>query len=134
MTIICGCIMLLLFASETRDYLTPEIREELIVDTTRAGKLKINLDVVFPRISCDYLVLDAMDVSGEQHIDIEHNIFKRRLDLEGKPIQDPQKQAVIGVKKLTNTTLDDTEKVPCGYYRVPIYTENWIICMDNLIK
>ena len=115
MTIICGCIMLLLFASETRDYLTPEIREELIVDTTRAGKLKINLDVVFPRISCDYLVLDAMDVSGEQHIDIEHNIFKRRLDLEGKPIQDPQKQAVIGVKKLTNNTLDDTEKVPCSY-------------------
>jgi len=111
MTIICGCIMLLLFASETRDYLTPEIREELIVDTTRAGKLKINLDVVFPRISCDYLVLDAMDVSGEQHIDIEHNIFKRRLDLEGKPIQDPQKQAVIGVKKLTNTTSDDIEKV-----------------------
>ena len=125
MTIICGCIMLLLFASETRDYLTPEIREELIVDTTRAGKLKINLDVVFPRISCDYLVLDAMDVSGEQHIDIEHNIFKRRLDLEGKPIQDPQKQAVIGVKKLTNTTLDDTEKVPCSYSTVPIYTKNW---------
>ena len=123
MTIICGCIMLLLFASETRDYLTPEIREELIVDTTRAGKLKINLDVVFPRISCDYLVLDAMDVSGEQHIDIEHNIFKRRLDLEGKPIQDPQKQAVIGVKKLTNTTVDDTEKVPCGYYRVPRYAK-----------
>ena len=114
MTIICGCIMLLLFASETRDYLTPEIREELIVDTTRAGKLKINLDVVFPRISCDYLVLDAMDVSGEQHIDIEHNIFKRRFDLEGKPIQDPQKQAVIGVKKLTNTTSDDIEKVQCG--------------------
>ena len=127
MTIICGCIMLLLFASETRDYLTPEIREELIVDTTRAGKLKINLDVVFPRISCDYLVLDAMDVSGEQHIDIEHNIFKRRLDLEGKPIQDPQKQAVIGVKKLTNATLDDTEKVPCGYQRGPIYIYVWII-------
>ena len=52
------------------------------------NKLKINLDVVFPRISCDYLVLDAMDVSGEQHIDIEHNIYKRRLDLDGKPIED----------------------------------------------
>ena len=104
--------MILLFASETRDYLTPEIREELIVDTTRAGKLKINLDIVFPRISCDYLVLDAMDVSGEQHIDIEHNVFKRKLDLEGQPLDDPQKQAVIGVKK-TNATSGDSEKVFC---------------------
>ena len=104
MTILCGAIMILLFASETRDYLTPEIREELIVDTTRAGKLKINIDVVFPRISCDYLVLDAMDVSGEQHIDIEHNMFKRKLDLDGKPIEDPQKQAVIGVQKVNSTS------------------------------
>lgn len=109
MTIICGAMMILLFASETRDYLTPEIREELIVDTTRAGKLKINLDVVFPRISCDYLVLDAMDISGEQHIDIEHNVFKRKLDMDGKPIEDPQKQAVIGVQKGNSTSVNDAK-------------------------
>ena len=80
------------------------MKKYLIVDTTRAGKLKINIDVVFPRISCDYLVLDAMDVSGEQHIDIEHNMFKRKLDLDGKPIEDPQKQAVIGVQKVNSTS------------------------------
>ena len=112
--------MILLFASETRDYLPPEIREELIVDTTRAGKLKINLDIVFPRISCDYLVLDAMDVSGEQHIDIEHNVFKRKLDLEGKPLDDPQKQAVIGVKK-ANATSGDSEKVQYGMDKTQIH-------------
>ena len=112
MTISCGLIMILLFASETQDYLAPELREELIVDTTRAGKLKINLDFVFPRISCDYLVLDAMDVSGEQHIDIEHNVFKRKLDLDGKPIDDPQKQAAIGTGvKTTNSSSTSNEKV-----------------------
>ena len=112
MTILCGVIMVLLFASETQDYLTPEIREELIVDTTRTGKLKINLDFVFPRISCDYLVLDAMDVSGEQHIDIEHNVFKRKLDMEGKPLEDPQQQAVIGTgAKNTNATSNAVKKV-----------------------
>ena len=130
MTIICGFIMILLFASETRDYLTPEIREELIVDTTRAGKLKINLDIVFPRISCDYLVLDAMDVSGEQHIDIEHNVFKRKLDLEGKPLDDPQKQAVIGVKK-TNATSGDSEKVLCRLDKTQINMIRLITPMDN---
>lgn len=38
------------------------------------------------------LSLDAMDSAGEQHLHIEHNIFKRRLDLEGKPIEDPKKE------------------------------------------
>ena len=109
MSICCGLIMTLLFASEIRDYLTPEVKEELIVDTTRTGKLKINLDMVFSRVSCDFLVLDAMDISGEQHIDIAHNIFKRRLDLEGKPIQEPQKQLSIGVSKPKNETTDEVK-------------------------
>ena len=38
------------------------------------------------------LSLDAMDLSGEQHINIQHNIFKRKLDLDGQPLQEPQKQ------------------------------------------
>ena len=37
-----------------------------------------------------------MDTSGEQHLQIEHNIYKRRLDLEGKPIEDPQKEEIGG--------------------------------------
>lgn len=37
------------------------------------------------------LSIDAMDTTGEQHLQIEHNIFKRRLDLNGKPIEDPQR-------------------------------------------
>lgn len=35
-----------------------------------------------------------MDTTGEQHLDIEHNIFKRRLDLSGKPIEDPQRTSM----------------------------------------
>lgn len=33
-----------------------------------------------------------MDTSGEQHLKIEHNIYKRRLNLDGKPIEDPKKE------------------------------------------
>ena len=36
--------------------------------------------ILFFRISCDYLSLDAMDVSGESHIGVEHNVYKRRWD------------------------------------------------------
>lgn len=117
LTVISGIVMFLLFASEIRDYLTPELTEELFVDTSRSGKLKINLDIVFQTISCDYLGLDAMDVSGEQHIDIEHNIYKTRLDMSGKPLEDPRKEAALGiVAKVVNKTVSNSSEhvVVCG--------------------
>ena len=117
LTVLSGIAMVILFASEIRDYLQPELKEELFVDTSRTGKLKINVDVIFSRISCDFLSIDAMDVSGEQHIDIEHNIFKRRLDLDGKPIEDPQKEHNLGaVAKISNETskASGENKTVCG--------------------
>ena len=45
--------MVALFLSELRDYLTPRINEELFVDTSRGSKLRINLDIIIPTISCD---------------------------------------------------------------------------------
>lgn len=38
-----------------------------------------------------------MDTTGEQHLHIEHNIFKRRLDLNGKPIEDPQRTSKYNI-------------------------------------
>lgn len=40
------------------------------------------------------LVLDAMDSSGDQHLSMDQNIHKRRLDLNGNPIEEPKKQEV----------------------------------------
>eukprot|EP00090_Calanus_glacialis_P002824 TRINITY_DN12091_c0_g1_i1.p1 TRINITY_DN12091_c0_g1~~TRINITY_DN12091_c0_g1_i1.p1 ORF type:complete len:382 (+),score=116.59 TRINITY_DN12091_c0_g1_i1:53-1198(+) len=112
-TVMAAVVMVLLFASETQDYLTPGIDEQLFVDTTRGAKLKINIDIVFPKIGCDFLSLDAQDVSGEQHIAIEHNIYKRRLDLEtGQPIDEPEKHEVGEVEKIVNNT--EVGEVVCG--------------------
>ena len=36
--------------------------------------------------------IDAMDLSGEHQINVQHNLYKRRLDYEGKPLEDPEKQ------------------------------------------
>ncbi|CAL1682124.1 unnamed protein product [Lasius platythorax] len=103
-TIISTIIMGILFMSEINYYLTPSMSEELFVDTSRGSKLRINLDIIVPTISCDLLSIDAMDTTGEQHLHIEHNIFKRRLDLNGKPIEDPQRTNITDTKAVNKTT------------------------------
>lgn len=41
------------------------------------------------------LSLDAMDSAGDQHLHIEHNIYKRRVDLSGNPIEEAKKEEII---------------------------------------
>lgn len=39
------------------------------------------------------LSIDAMDVSGEQQIDVDHHLWKQRIDLEGNKIDEaPEKE------------------------------------------
>ncbi|XP_053981386.1 endoplasmic reticulum-Golgi intermediate compartment protein 3 [Hylaeus volcanicus] len=116
-TIISTIIMGILFLSEVNYYLTPTLSEELFVDTSRGSKLKINLDIIVPTISCDLLSIDAMDITGEQHLQIEHNMFKRRLDLNEKPIEEPQKTDITNTKALKETTektVESTTVKECG--------------------
>ncbi|KPM11477.1 endoplasmic reticulum-Golgi intermediate compartment protein 1-like protein [Sarcoptes scabiei] len=86
-----------MFLLELHYYLTPYVQEELMVDLSGGKKLKISFDIVFPHIICSHLSLDATDVSGEQHINIDHNIFKRKLNENGDPIELPQKDNSHGL-------------------------------------
>lgn len=110
-------IMFILFISELNYYLTTEVHPELFVDTTRHQKLRINVDIFFPNVGCAYLSIDAMDVSGEQQSDLEHNIFKKRYDKDGKPVEKARKQE-LGDKseeamKALNTTEDPNKCETC---------------------
>ena len=49
--------------------------------------------------------MDAIDSSGEQQFGVEHNIFKRRLDLEGNPLQEAELDTL-------NKSHNNTEVVP----------------------
>ncbi|XP_078382072.1 endoplasmic reticulum-Golgi intermediate compartment protein 3-like isoform X2 [Oculina patagonica] len=97
-TLVSGFLMFILFVSELSFYLSTEVTPELFVDTARGEKLRINVDVIFPKLPCVYLSIDAMDVSGEQQIDVMHSIFKKRVDLDGKPIDENGEKGDLGDK------------------------------------
>ncbi|XAR49448.1 hypothetical protein NMG60_11032663 [Bertholletia excelsa] len=86
-TLVSSIVILLLFFSELRLYLHTVTETKLLVDTSRGETLHINFDVTFPAIQCSLLSVDAMDISGEQHFDIRHNIFKKRIDSHGNEIE-----------------------------------------------
>ena len=46
--------------------------------------MEIHLNVTFPRIPCELLTLDVMDVSGEQQTGVEHGVSKVRLSPESE--------------------------------------------------
>jgi hypothetical protein len=81
---IVTCIYL--FMSEFSFYLTTEIKDELLVDTSIGMKLRINFDIVFPDMSCSVVNLDTMDASGNSQTNVKNNIYKKRLNAEGNPI------------------------------------------------
>lgn len=57
--------------------------------------MEIHLNVTFPRVPCELLTLDVMDVSGEQQHGVMHGVKKVRL----RPQADGG--AVIDVKDLS---------------------------------
>lgn len=56
-----------------------------------------------------------MDSAGDQHLHIEHNIYKRRVDLKGNPIEEAKKEEIItSTTKKENIVSWNTCSVVCG--------------------
>ena len=97
-TLVATIVVAVLFVSQLRVFMAVNTDYELSVDSSRGEQMRIHLDVTFPRMPCSVVSLDVMDVSGEQELDVSHDIFKRRLDRRGKPIAAGEKDAVNGNK------------------------------------
>jgi len=106
-SIIAGVLMGLLFMSELMQYLTPERVDTLRVDPSVDEKLRITFNISFPALSCAEVMIDAMDVAGDQQLQIDHAVFKTRLDAQG---------SVLGEKFQENITADvDIPVMPDDY-------------------
>lgn len=88
------------------------MRPELVVDKGRGERMEISLNVTFPRVPCELLTLDVMDVSGELQMGVTHGINKVRLSPESE-----------GSTVLSTTALDLL--VAC-YSGASIWVRDWV--------
>ena len=51
-------------------------------------KLQVNMDIVFPRMPCHLLSVDIQDIVGSHSMNVGGNLFRRRIDKNGKTISD----------------------------------------------
>lgn len=101
MTIVSLIVVLWLAWGEWADYRRIVIHPELIVDKGRGERMEIHLNITFPKMPCELLTLDVMDVSGEQQHGVMHGVNKVRLRPQGEG------GGVIDVKALSLHSQDD---------------------------
>jgi hypothetical protein len=77
-------IILWLVWGEWADYRRVIVKPELIVDKGRGEKMEIHMNITFPRVPCELLTLDVMDVSGEVQTGVMHGVNKMRLAPENE--------------------------------------------------
>ena len=85
-TLVSAAIIIILIISEFFDYKRTTLQPSLLVDSNRRGKMRINVNITFPRIPCLLLSMDVMDVAGEFQTNVHHTIYKGRLDSDGNLI------------------------------------------------
>jgi hypothetical protein len=88
LALVAWALTAVLSVSELWTYATStRTKEHMLVDTSLGQKLRINVNVTFPALSCAELHVDAMDVAGDYHPYMEANMQKQRLSGKtGKPL------------------------------------------------
>lgn len=83
-TLVSLLVIFWLSWGEWADYRRVTVRPELVVDKGRGERMEISLNISFPRVPCELLTLDVMDVSGELQMGVTHGVNKVRLSPEAE--------------------------------------------------
>ena len=110
LSLVAWVVISFLVLGEFRTFMTPTMKELLKVDTTFGHKLHINLDITFHALTCAEAHVDAMDVAGDNQIDIHHDMYKQRLTANGKSIGAFDQDAVG-----KNVKHENADKLPANY-------------------
>jgi hypothetical protein len=79
-------LIAILVLAEVNSYLTPRFNEHMVVDTSIGEQLRININITFHSLTCNEVHLDAMDVAGDNQLNVEHEMVKQRLTANGRRI------------------------------------------------
>jgi len=83
-SLVAWMLIIILLVSETSHYMKVGTKEHMLVDTSMGEKLRINMNITFHAIDCNEVHLDAMDVAGDNQLDMEHSLTKQRVSKNGK--------------------------------------------------
>jgi len=86
------------------------------VDTSLGAQLQINMDIDFPALPCAFISVNAMDKTGNNQLNIHHNIFTTRLSPNGSVINEHSaEREIIGEdKEIPDITLATSTENECG--------------------
>jgi len=83
LSLIGWMMIVILLLSETNNYFALQTTEHLVVDKSLGRKLQVNMNISFHSLTCAEVHMDAMDVAGDNQVDVEHDMVKRRLSSSG---------------------------------------------------
>ena len=84
-TMIAIFVICLLFLGEIASHISQNssTSEHISVNTDLGKRMRINMNITFPALSCEDLHVDAMDVAGDSQIDVDDTLIKKQLRLDG---------------------------------------------------
>lgn len=86
-TLLSSFLIVLLLVTETINFLRIDVVEQLYVDSTSSEqRVDVNFDVTFKKLPCSFVTVDVMDISGDNQDDIRDDVYKLRIDANGKNI------------------------------------------------
>ncbi|KAH7544328.1 hypothetical protein ACOSP7_030489 [Xanthoceras sorbifolium] len=86
LSIIAALAMMFLFGMELNNYLTVTTSTAVVVDRSTDGDfLRIDFNISFPSLSCEFASVDVSDVLGTNRLNITKTIRKFSIDKDLKP-------------------------------------------------
>lgn len=94
-------IIAILIMSEVNFYIASNSvpKEHMVVDTTLGQQLVININMTYHALTCAEVHMDAMDVAGDNQLNVEHNFVKQRLSMDGVVVGEPGVEIIGEVRK-----------------------------------
>jgi len=84
MSMLTVLTMAILFLSELIAFCTTNINTDVSLDTVDAQRVRLNFNVTFNELACDYLSLDVLDSLGTNKQNVTKNVEKWQLDEDGR--------------------------------------------------